>query len=278
VTPRFLVAAALALAVGAGGARDLRVASFNIRYGTAEDGPNRWELRRDLVVAAIERIAPDVIGMQEVLAFQAAFLRERLPGYEYYGVGRDDGKAGGEQCGILWRAARFDGLGRGTLWLSETPDVPGSRSWDSALPRVASWVRLRDRAAGGRTFVFACTHFDHRGATARLESARLLDRRLAEIAGPEPVVLAGDFNCDEESAPYAALARFADTYRAAHSEPGLGEGTFHEFRGGPAPSRDRIDWIRVSRRFQTKEAAVDSRPVDGRPPSDHHPIYATLGW
>lgn len=268
----------LFLVLGGGEGVPLRVASFNIRYGTANDGENRWEARRDAVATAVERLAPDVLGVQEALAFQVAFLRERLPGFESYGVGRDDGAEGGEQCAILWRRDRFDRLGAGTFWLSETPDAAGSRGWDAALPRIASWVRLRDRAAGGRTFVFANTHFDHRGAAARLESARLLDRRLAALAGPEPVVLAGDFNCGEGSEPHAALARFVDTYRAAHPERGEAEGTFHEFRGGPGLRNERIDWIRVSPRFETKEAAIDMRPVDGRLPSDHHPVAATVEW
>jgi len=274
VAAAVLVLCALGPAAGA----PLRVMSFNIRYGTADDGENRWDLRRDRLVAAIERLKPDLLGTQETLAFQAAFLRERLPGYDAYGVGRDDGAEAGEQCAIFWRRERFDRLAAGTLWLSETPDAPGSRGWDAALPRIASWVRLRDRASSGRTLVFANTHFDHRGEVARLESARLLDRKLAEIAGPEPVVLAGDFNCGEGSAPHAALARFADTFRVAHPTAGEGEGTFHDFRGGPVSSGSRIDWIRASRAFQTMEAAVDSRPVDGRPPSDHHPVHAMLAW
>ncbi len=275
-----LAALAAAAAIGAGAGHEMRVASFNVRYGTAPDGEHRWDVRKERVVAAIERIGADVVGLQEALAFQASHLRDKLPAFEYFGAGRDDGKEAGEQCGILFRAARFERTGAGHFWLSETPDVAGSRGFDAALPRMATWVRLRDREAGGREVLVVNTHFDHRGARARLESAKLLLERVRALARDGPAVVTGDFNCGEGSEPYAALlgaGLLVDAFRERHPERRPDEGTFHDYGGG----RDgaRIDWILHTRHFRAVEAEIDARPVDGRPPSDHHPVTALLrGW
>ncbi len=150
--------------------------SFNIRYGLANDGANSWEFRKERVAETIRVDGPDLLGTQEVQKFQLDFLLERLPGYAFAGVGREDGREKGEYCALFYREDRFENLGSGHFWLSATPEVPGSRSWDTSMSRMVTWVRLRDRRGGDRPFLFANTHFDHRGSQARLESARLVRR------------------------------------------------------------------------------------------------------
>ena len=148
--------------------------SFNIRYGTAQDGENHWDRRKENVIKTIADFRPDLLGTQETLPIQAAYLKDNLAGYQYVGRSRDLSQTG-EQCGILVRADRFDILEQGHFWLSETPNVPGSQSWDSALPRMVSWVKLFDRQTK-QVFYFVNTHFDHRGVAARENSAKVLDR------------------------------------------------------------------------------------------------------
>ena len=126
------------------GAVPLRVMCFNLRYGTADDGDNRWECRKDLIPRAIRSFDPDLLGVQEALRFQADELRAALPDYGFVGAGRDDGRDAGEFCAIFFRRSRFEQLDAGHFWLSESPDRPGSKGWDADLPRVVSWVRLRD--------------------------------------------------------------------------------------------------------------------------------------
>ncbi len=267
-------------------AAPIRVMSFNIRYGTAADGANHWDQRHDLVVEAIRDFDPDLLGTQEVLAFQAEFLREQLPEYDFVGVGRDDGKLGGEMAAIFFRRDRFEKIDEGHFWLSETPDVPGSVSWDSSLTRMASWVRLRDLRPGdaddAREIVFVNTHFDHRGEQARLESARLIRTVALELATGSPLVITGDFNAPalpESGQPIAALLgtgvnRLFDTYRVVHPEPSPDEGTFGAFTGerdGP-----RIDWIIVSREFAVRQAEINHMQRNGRYPSDHFPVTAVI--
>src|SRR5688572_29237394 len=144
LTAGLLVLAAAALptsyaapppAAPAKGDATLRVMSFNIRYGTAKDGPDHWDKRKDLVAATIKKYAPDLLGTQETLEFQAAYIREQCPEYTFVGAGRDDGKVAGEMAALFFRTDRFEKLAEGHFWHSETPDQPGSKGWDTSLPR-----------------------------------------------------------------------------------------------------------------------------------------------
>ncbi len=258
-------------------AAELRVMSFNIRYGTANDGADAWPRRRQLVVQTIRQFDPDLLGTQETLPFQATYLTQELSGYQYLGWSRDE-SAQGEQCGLLVRSARFEVLESGQFWLSERPDEKFSRSWDAALPRVATWARLRERSDQAKPFVFINTHFDHRGEEARRQSALVLRERLLKIAGEQPVILTGDFNCGETSPPYTTLLEgggLRDTWLQPATNRTAESGTFHGFSG--KAGAERIDWILVSPAWGVRSATIDRTNADGRYPSDHFPVTAVLG-
>jgi endonuclease/exonuclease/phosphatase family metal-dependent hydrolase len=261
----------------------LRVMSFNIRYGTARDGDDSWPLRRDRVVHAIRRFAPDLLGTQETLAFQRDELLLAFPGFAVLAAGRDDGREAGEMTAIFYVRDRFEPVASGHLWLSPTPDVPGSRGWDAALPRIASWVRLRDRELPEEPpLLFLNTHFDHVGEQARLESARLLRRKAGELGAGCRIVVAGDFNAAEATPPYAALftddaegPRLVDSFRTLAPRPSGPEGTFNRF--DPAViDGPRIDWIGCSADWRVIAAGIDRTVVAGRTPSDHWAVTTTL--
>lgn len=262
---------------------NVRVMSFNIRYGTASDGENHWNRRKDFVVETIRTFDPDLLGTQETLGFQRDFLAEHLPGYEVLGVGRDDGKEGGEMMALYFKRNRFDKLDGGHFWLSETPDKVGSKSWDSSLPRMVTWVKLRDQhRRDGLPLTFFNTHFDHQGRTARLESAKLLRQRAA-AAKDSLCIITGDFNSGDGSPPYRALfekvgetaSPVVDSFRVKHPERGESEGTFSGF--DPKAQRgDRIDWIGVSPAWEVFDASIDRTVKEGRTPSDHFPVMAIL--
>jgi endonuclease/exonuclease/phosphatase family metal-dependent hydrolase len=258
----------------------LRVMSYNIRYGTAADGENHWEKRRERLVETIRSFDPDLLGTQETLGFQRDYLARNLPGYEAIGVGRDDGREAGEMTALYFRRERFEKLDGGHFWLSETPDIPGSKSWDTSLTRMASWVRLRDRnTPKKRPIVFINTHFDHRGQQARLESARLLRQRVAALAGRDRAIITGDFNAGEDSQPYQALfdrtGLLLDTFRLVTPQRSPNEGTFSGFKvenvTGP-----RIDWIAVTNDWRVRAATIDRTAREGRTPSDHFAVNAIL--
>ena len=261
----------------------IKVMSFNIRYGAAKDGDNKWENRKDLVLDTIGVSDPDLLGLQEVLGFQADFLKEGLPGYAFHGVGREDGEKKGEYVPLMYKTSRFALERSGHFWFSETPDVAGSMSWDSSLPRMLSWVALRD-LKNEQIFIFANAHFDHRGKVARLESAKLMRKRWESIEGNVPLIITGDFNTTEDGDPYAALvngpdeasAKIIDSYRVIHPDRQPGEASFGGFRGIRKGSR--IDWILHSEKFITRNASINYAQDQGRYPSDHYPIEAVLRY
>lgn len=261
-----------------------RVMSFNVRYGTAADGENHWEKRRAWVAATIRAFDPDLLGTQEPLAFQRDYLAAQLPGFTVLGVGREDGKEAGEMTALFYRSDRYELLASGHFWLSETPEVAGSRSWDSSLPRMATWVRLRERKSPAALPVFFLnTHFDHKGETARREAARIIRLRAQQEARSCRVIVTGDFNAGEGSAPYVALfgaldgsaSPLRDAFRVAVPERGEEEGTFSGFRAD-ALRGPRIDWIGVSGSWRVREARIDRTARDGRTPSDHFPMTAII--
>lgn len=287
----FILAAAMACllissAFGQAGkaSTEVRVMSFNIRYGTANDGENHWDKRKDFLVETIKAFNPDLLGTQETLGFQRDYLAEKLSGYEALGVGRDDGKEKGEMTALYFKRSRFEKLDGGHFWLSETPDIPGSKSWDTSLTRMVSWVKLRDRLQPkARSLVFFNTHFDHRGQQARVESAKLIRRKVEDAAKTCRVIVTGDFNAGEDSQPYQAFFGLADdkasplrdAYRTTHPKREANEGTFSSFKASEI-SGQRIDWIGVSREWKVVKAEIDRTQRDGRTPSDHFAVSAVL--
>ncbi len=262
-------------------ADELRIMSYNIRYGTAKDGENHWEKRKENVIKIISAYDPDLLGTQETLGFQKQYLKENLAGYTSLGIGREDGGQTGEMTALYYKTKRFEKLSEGHFWLSETPEIPGSKSWDSSLPRMCSWIKLQDRKSDGQPILFLNTHFEHRGPQARIESAKLIRLKLSELASGCSVIVTGDFNAAYHSEPYQALFEntkeltLLDTFHIKTPKNSPGEATFSGFQSGIVEGA-RIDWIAVSNDWKILCANIDRAQFDGRTPSDHHPVTAVL--
>ena len=265
------------------GKTDVKVMSYNIRYGTAPDGENHWEKRKDFLAETIKQADPDLLGTQETLGFQRDFLAKILPGHEVLAVGREDGKEKGEMVAIYWRKARFEKLDGGHFWLSPTPTEIGSKGWDTSLPRMATWVRLKDKSNQGKPVLWVNAHFDHIGKVARIESAKLIRERLGVLGKDCSLIVTGDFNAGEASEPYQAMfgpreteaSPVLDSLRVAHPQRGENEGPTTPFAAAPS-NVARIDWIGVSRDWKVLAAGIDHPNRDGRTSSDHFPVHAIL--
>lgn len=252
----------------------LRVMTFNIRLNLASDGPNAWPHRKDAVAEMVRAQSADLLGLQEALPEQLTDLDARLPRLARFGDGRTDTRLG-EFSAIYYRKDRFDLLGHGTFWLSETPEVAGSKGWDAAYERIVTWGKLRDRQSGA-TFFYFNTHFDHVGRAARRESARLLMARITQIAGSAPVILTGDFNDLPQSEAYATISAggLADAMLSTRSPHQGPSSTWNAFKA-IEPGR-RIDFI-FTRGFDVlSHAILPDRIEDDRFPSDHLPVIAEV--
>ncbi|MGK6319748.1 endonuclease/exonuclease/phosphatase family protein [Sphingomonas sp. DT-204] len=251
---------------------ELRVMSFNVRYGTADDGPNDWAHRRDILVETIRAEHPDVIGTQELLKDQADYIVAKLPDYTWFGIDRRGGH-GDEHMGVFYRRDRLKLIEQGNFWLSDTPSVPGSISWGHPLPRMVTWGVFETK--DGKRFRLLNTHFPYRAEDelAREKAAKLIADHLRQLDHGGPVILTGDFNTDISSQAHAILVKvLADAWQTtAHTGP---VGTFHGFKGEPGGA-DRIDWI-LSYGFTVKRVATLTTNRNGRYPSDHFPVVADM--
>ncbi|OGR01489.1 MAG: hypothetical protein A2284_08755 [Deltaproteobacteria bacterium RIFOXYA12_FULL_61_11] len=261
----------------------ITVMTFNVRHGLAvNDGLNQWIFRRDLVTLVVEEEAPAIIGFQEAHPFQLHYLQDHLPDYESYGVGREaNGK--GEMVPLFWDRERFERLETGTFWFSNTPEKPGSNDWDNAHPRICSWARLLDRSTQRSLYVYNL-HLSTASDEVRERSAVMLLEMIVARDFPEDTVLVlGDFNAAEDSPAISVLDSaelgedvvLYDTYRRLYPEvPSTRTG--HAFSGGTEGKK--IDYIFASSDFTATASDIITRSYDGRYPSDHFPVVATLTW
>lgn len=262
----------------AASAEPLRVMTFNVRYGTADDEANRWELRREHLLKVIREFDPDVLGVQEALRDQMDAIAEALADHAAVGVGREsDGR--GEYSAVFYRQTRLDVEAAETVWLSDQPNVPGSHTWGNDLPRIFTEVRFVERPSG-RRFTVLNTHWDHMSQPARLRSGEMMADRIAQrCAAGAPVLVTGDFNAGEDNPAIAALTRHGkllrDTLRVLHSDE-RSAGTFHGFSGKAGAGK--IDYVFATPDWRVEEATIVRVSDDGRYPSDHFPVTAVVDW
>lgn len=249
----------------------MRVMSYNLRFDNPADGINQWSSRKEKVFSLIKKYQPDIIGVQEALQHQLVDIVTNNSTYAYIGVGRDDGKTAGEYSAIIYNKKRFVVLEENTFWLSETPETPGSKNWDAAITRVATWAKLKDKKTKKVYFVLN-THFDHIGTEARLKSAQLIKSKLNALAGNLPVIVTGDFNCEPTEAPYATMTN-NEHYKLADAGKGNMEGTYCTFAVNGQPCK-RIDYIFFSADWTGSNYQVINDNDGQNYPSDHLPIMS----
>jgi endonuclease/exonuclease/phosphatase family metal-dependent hydrolase len=278
-----LLALLVVLPVHPAHAQDLRVMSFNIRYGTAPDEDNSWPFRQGLLVEVLRDFGADVIGVQEALYFQLGEISDSFPELGWIGAGRHDGGTASEYSAIFFREARLELLDEGTFWFSDTPEVPGSMTWGNQLPRICTWGRFRDRM-DGKTFTVFNLHWDHRSQPSREKAAALLLQRIRErtrvAVAEEAIVVTGDFNAGESNPAFRILLEagdpvLVDAFRELHPDA-QDVGTFHGFGGGF--QGEKIDAVLVGPGWVVLEAEIVRSRFDERFPSDHYPVTAVLGW
>ncbi len=255
----------------------IKVMTFNIRLDHAGDGEHNWQFRKSEASELINQKQVDIVGTQEVLKNQLDDLLTGCSSYASVGVGRFDGKEAGEYSAILYRRERFEVLESGNFWLSERPDVAGSKGWDAACERVVSWAKFKDLKSG-KQFVFLNTHFDHIGVEARKKSALLLLAKAKMIAGELPVILTGDFNGTPDSEPVKLIINsgwLADAGKLARLSTGP-QWSFHDFGRLAVEQRPLIDFIFVTDHFEVMSYENIFAQIGNTFHSDHNPILVEL--
>ncbi len=263
-------------------AQALRVMTYNIRLDSPNDGENIWSNRKDHFVSMIKFHKADIVGLQEAQKHQIDYLQKQLPEYSWFGIGRDDGKNGGEFTAIFYRKERFDTLETSTFWCSQTPEHPGL-GWDAAYQRITTYGKFKDKSTE-KTFYLFNTHLDNEGKIARLESAKLIKRKMEKICGNLPVIFTGDFNSFPDSSPYKVITSTSDSSssiqlfdsqyisQTKHHGP---SGTFTGFNMNAKPLKP-IDFIFVRKGISVLSHGTLSDSFDGFLPSDHYAVVADI--
>jgi len=262
--------------------QSLRVMTFNIRLDISTDGENIWNNRKANFVSMIKFHKADLVGLQEAQKHQIDYIQKQLPEYSWFGIGRDDGKNGGEFTAIFYRKERFDTLETSTFWCSETPEHPGM-GWDAAYQRITTYGKFKDRSTE-KTFYLFNTHLDNEGEIARLESAKLIKSKMERICGNLPVIFTGDFNSFPDSPPYKVITSNSDSNSSVqlfdsqfisqtkHHGP---SGTFTGFNLNAKPLKP-IDFIFVRKGTSVLSHGTLSDSFDGFLPSDHYAVVADI--
>lgn len=261
------------------GAR-INVMSYNLRYDNEGDKENQWKFRKDLAAKLVTFHEVDIFGSQEVLNNQLNDMLDRLPGYAYVGVGREDGKTKGEYSPIFYRKDRFELEKSGNFWLAEDINAVGKKGWDAACERVATWAILKDKVSGKRLF-FLNTHLDHVGEVARHEGASLVLEQSKVLSEGLPIIVTGDFNAEPSDEPIKVLTDPSDDRHLMHTRSVAGftygpEWSFHDYGKIPYDKRPFIDYIFVKGAIKVLRHAVLTDTLNEVYPSDHCPVISTL--
>jgi endonuclease/exonuclease/phosphatase family metal-dependent hydrolase len=254
----------------------LNVMTFNIRDASEKDGENSWTYRYVVVTKVIVDNDMDIIGTQEVNVSQHYYLTTTSKLKNYRSVG-EPGENGGGYDLLFFKKDRFILLDEGTFWLSETPDVAGSKSWGSGYVRMATWAKLKDKATGKELFAIN-THIDHTSASAQVGQVATLLQKIEELHGDLPVILTGDFNMSRDNANIIAIttASFSHTLDVAETKSGK-DYTYHGFSETPLPGSYFADYIFTSSDdIRVYEHKVFPEKLDGIYLSDHTPVTAKI--
>jgi endonuclease/exonuclease/phosphatase family metal-dependent hydrolase len=250
--------------------------SFNVRNDNKGDVGNMWDQRKEIAANLLRFHQFDVFGTQEGKPNQISDLSTLLPEYANHGAGRDDGKDAGEHSSIFYKKDKFKLLNKGDFWLSETPDKPGL-GWDATCcNRIASWVHLQDIKTGKKFFFFNA-HFDHQGKIARVESSKLMIKKIKEIAGNAAAAFTGDLNGGHDSEWYLILKNsgfLTDTYTQVKN-PYVNNSSFNGW-GKQLEGNEIIDHVFVTKDFTAQRWGILTDTYRGKFVSDHFPILVEV--
>lgn len=258
-------------AIGELVAQDFSVMTYNIRYDNQWDTINSWEKRKESVIKIIEESGVDIFGIQEALHNQIEDLQEAFSGFEYVGVGREDGKTKGEYAAIFYVKDKFELIDEGTFWLSESPGKP-SVGWDASMERICTYAHLKHLKTSKSFWIFNA-HYDHIGVQSRVNSTTLILEKMNQFSGStDPIIIMGDFNVEQSEEPIVLFKKekFHDISFTSSDIRVYRLGTFNGFQ--KEFKAKKIDYIFARNVFGKDYRHIFDTMPNGNYPSDHFPI------
>jgi endonuclease/exonuclease/phosphatase family metal-dependent hydrolase len=253
----------------------ITVMTFNLRYDKPDPGVRQWQKRVGSIASVIQHYKPDLLGTQEGKSHQLADLQALLPEYNIIGGDRT-GTGTSEHCAIFYQPQYLKLQQTEDFYLSDTPEIPGSITWGTRLPRMATWANFEVTNLGFSLTILN-THLDHENPQSRQLSANLIHQRLGKFTPENYFLVMGDFNANPDSPerqnfllPLENGKKLQDSLATIPLEK---QKTFHDFTG---KAWDAIDTIYCDSSFQIEEVIIDSQQWEGVWPSDHFPVIVKL--
>ena len=274
-TPHHIIISILIMYIFSCTSKTTTVMSYNIRYDNKWDKENSWDTRKESIVRIFEKYSPSFIGTQEGLAHQIDYMDSALTGYDYIGVGREDGEKKGEFCAIYYISDTYNVIESSTFWLSDNPENV-SIGWDAALERICTYGLFEHKQSKNRIWIFN-THFDHMGEIARRKSSELILQKINDLNSfSGPIILMGDFNSLPNSKPvYTILKEFKDAFNIALNKPQGPKGTYNGFNEHQ-PIEKRIDYLYLKNIDALNHEHINDRLENNNHISDHLPVMVDI--
>ena len=254
----------------------MQIMTFNLRIKTGTDNTNSWNKRVEKIAKLIKKYSPEIIGTQEGTLEMLKDLENNLDEYVWLGEGRFGGSKG-EYCAIFYKKSDIDLIGNGQFWLSKTPDIPGSKNWDSAFPRVCTWGHFQ--LENKKDFMCLNTHLDHESEEARVKGIQLINEFFSERLEQKPGILMGDLNAEPDSDEIKEIKLNTDLINSYQHLEGKQGATYHNFSG-------KIEGKPIDYIFTTPEININksyiiidffkNEAIEKLYPSDHYPVMAEV--
>ncbi|MCF8274431.1 MAG: endonuclease/exonuclease/phosphatase family protein [Flavobacteriaceae bacterium] len=246
-----------------------KIGTYNVRYDnkTDDESGRSWKERSSHVTDLIKKYDLDIFGVQEPFYNQINDMASSLPEYKRFGVS-DDNKPNSKSNhhhDIFYKSEKFSLESHGQFWLSPgapilPPDSLYTAAWGGKA-KVCTWGKFKDKAANAEFFIFN-THFYYANENTRINSAKLVLKKIKEIAGDLPAMFMGDLNLNQHSDAYKVLNDsnlLEDSYNLAESKLPLNKLNYHQTFNHwylyPKPRADifeRIDYIFVTNHWKNK--------------------------
>ena len=250
----------------------LKIVSFNLRCVWDGDDVNCFLNRAAGILQKISEEKPDVIGFQEGTEENIGYLRQHLNGYDIF-YNQREADFSGEGIAVAVRTETVTLLGLDFFWLSETPEVPGTRyAIQSIYPRICQCLLMKKNDTK-QLFRVYNNHLDHESDSARILGIRQVMERVAKdsgMYGGMPVFILGDFNAE----PGSETIEYCNNYEPFPIKD-LTEnvgGTFHDY--GRLEEPVKIDFIYTDAKTAEKPHTVSKWTEEryGVYLSDHYPV------
>lgn len=255
---------------------EFKVMTFNMRYDSQRDIENSWHHRNESVADLINIERPLIVGAQEITDIMKADLEKHLPDYEIFGMKRT---LDGEATPILYLKDTIELIEGGTFWLSTTPNIPDTKSFNSFCHRICTWGLFCFKEDRKRTFRIFNTHLDHKSEEAKYNGIKIVYDKVKELNDLfyQPSILMGDFNSKPDSKIIKLIKEILitdnrnptiDAFDLLEDENKVT--TFHDFTG--KTKGEPIDYIFYTKDILVNKTKIYTDKINGRYVSDHYPV------